>query len=512
MKRILFVILLCCQSVTGNSADNMDINKSRILKIALGTNIASLNPMKQLDLISASVLSNIYDALFYSRGISSRAEPMLVESYKRLGENVWRCFIRKGVAFHNGEPLDARAVKFSLDYQSDENKSSWAGHLTFIKKIKIVNEYTVDIITRKPVANLDEILRYGYNYILPPAYYGSTGEVGLSKRPIGTGPYIFVKETPDSIILQKNKHYWGEEPFFDIIEYKFIHNDKEKVDLLSKGSLDICTNVSSSYLANNKPRMSSFSFTKVMTPRVVFLEFVNGIKPRRYDTGPLSDVFFRRALNYAVDRESIVRYVLMGNGAPARSLVSPSFSSAYDGNVGYKYDPVLARALLKKSNYTPSNKIKIVAPSGRYPMDWQVAKAVIHYFNEIGVRTEFKIYDDWQDYQNMLRGNSEEQVFIALIGFGVIDFKTMLEFYFGRDWERNRFINRELMEEIHKLDNLGEESISSSERIIAKFITDNAYIVPLFNVANVYGVRKGVEIEARNDEIVSARIVKRWND
>lgn len=512
MRQILLIILVGCQFIFAN-ASGENIRKPRILKIALGTNIASLNPMRQLDLISASVLSNIYDALFYSNGISSRAEPMLVESYKRLGEYTWRCSLRKNITFHNGEPLDAKAVKFSLDYQRDEDKSSWAGHLTFIKKIKVINKYTVDIITEHPIPNLAEILRYGYNYIMPPFYYKAVGEDGLGRRPVGTGPYIFAGETPSGILLKKNDHYWGEKPFFDLIEYKFIHDDKERINLLSRGDLDISTNINVHYLATGSLVMPTFNVIKVMTPRIVFMEFANGIKPRKHNNSLLDDVLFRQALNYAVDRKAIVKYVLMGNGSPAWSPVNPIFP-AFDASTGYKYDPILSKTLLRKSNYASNqnHKIKIMTPSGRYPMDQQVTKAVVHYFNKIGVKTELKIYEDWQDYQNMLRGNTNEQVFIALLGFGVIEFKTMLDFYFGRDWERNRFKDQELMEAIQNLDNVGVGDKISNEKAIAKYLVDKSYIIPLFNVANIYGVRKGVEIEARDDEVVSARIVKKWTD
>lgn len=109
MKKVLIIAIALFHSFSADAVEN-NIQQPRILRIVFGTNIASLNPMKQLDLISASVLSNIYDGLLYSKGISFETEAMLAESTEIIDKKTQRYHLRKGVNFHNGETFNAKSV------------------------------------------------------------------------------------------------------------------------------------------------------------------------------------------------------------------------------------------------------------------------------------------------------------------------------------------------------------------------------------------------------------------
>lgn len=490
-------------------AKSLASDDDRVLRIAFATNIVTLNPMKQLDLISASVLSNIYDSLFYSQGIAKPTEPMLIDSYERLDNNIWRFSLRKKILFHNGKKLNAYDIKASLDYQRDNKRSKWANHLAFIEKIVIVNEYKFDIFTSGQIDNLPEVLRIGYNYIMPSSHCKSGSDNLSEQNPIGTGPYQLANKSADKILLKRNPNYWGPQPFFDYIEYYYIPDDSKRLKMLQEGKIDIETQFNT-YKNIYQIDNPTFKVEKAMSSRVVFMEIVNGIKNRKSD-GIFKNVLFRRALNLSINRDEIFTYVLFGNGIPLTSFVSPVFP-AYDASLGYRYDLNQAKLLLEQSGYDSSEIIEIISPSGRYSKDYQVAKAVVSYYKAIGVNAKLELYNNWAEYQNVLHGNTDKQTFIALIGFGVINFQTLLEFYFGREWERNRFADPELKNKIQGLNYLAAQKKLDQEKKVAERVHKQSYIIPLYNVMNVYGVNKSLDIHIRNDDLVNIYIVKHWNN
>ena len=131
---------------------------------------------------------HLYDTLMYrSPKDGYKPGPGLATSLRSLNPTTWELKLRQGVKFHNGEPFNAEAVKFTIDRVLDPaTKSVTRGNFTWIKEVKIVDEYTVQILTAKPFPAAPEFLTLAY--IVPPKYLKSVGDEEFSRKPVGTGP------------------------------------------------------------------------------------------------------------------------------------------------------------------------------------------------------------------------------------------------------------------------------------------------------------------------------------
>src|SRR5262249_12238172 len=134
-------------------------------------------------------------------------EPKLATRWERLSDTRFRFTLRRGVTFHNGEPLDADAVRFSLLRASKTyGATAWFPEL---ERVAVVDPYTVDVVLKQP----DSLFLYRLAHIglvHPPKYFHEVGEVVFGRKPVGTGPFRFVRwnASKREIHLEANPRYW----------------------------------------------------------------------------------------------------------------------------------------------------------------------------------------------------------------------------------------------------------------------------------------------------------------
>src|SRR6516165_2853447 len=168
----------------------------RTLVVAQSADIESGDPAKNTGLATIAVLTNIYDTLV-RRDANLNLKPALALSWRAVDPTTWEFKLRKGVKFHDGEPFNAEAVKFSFDRMLDP-KTRWpgAGSLQLIKAVTVVDEGTVRFTTSQPWPDMPRFLGY-YGMIVPPGYLKQNGEDALVRHAVGTGPYRFVRWVKD---------------------------------------------------------------------------------------------------------------------------------------------------------------------------------------------------------------------------------------------------------------------------------------------------------------------------
>ena len=146
----------------------------------------------------SSAANNIFDGLT-SRGPDMKLQPALATSWDFLDDNSRIRFkLRQNVKFHNGEPFNAAAVKFTFDrLLGDEGKKGpQQSNYTSISKVEIVDDYTVDFVMKQPdPVLLTKLAGYG-GMIVPPKYIQEKGDAHFNMNPVGTGPFKFVEYTP----------------------------------------------------------------------------------------------------------------------------------------------------------------------------------------------------------------------------------------------------------------------------------------------------------------------------
>ncbi len=297
---------------------------------------ATLDPQREFTEKNHTIVQQIYDGLVRFSP-SGTIEPALATSWKRLDALRTRFELRDGVKFHNGEPFNAEAVKFTIERYLDPKTGFPAvSFLNSIDRVEIVDPHTVDIITKYPDGLLLNRLA-AFVLIVPPQYLREKGEDALQRHPVGTGAFRFEEWTPDTHIkLVANHDYWAEGlPHLETLTFRFAPFEKQ-VELLLAGKVDLVTEL---------PGTLTTKVEQAKNARVIKKNtfWTVGATMRTSD-GPLSDVRVRRALNLAIDREALIRFDVRGNGSILASLTMPGQEGHNPDLKPYEYDPGKAQA------------------------------------------------------------------------------------------------------------------------------------------------------------------------
>src|SRR5262245_44170521 len=153
---------------------------------------------------------NIYETLV-AREPGGRLVPAVAESWEIKSPTEWVFKIRRSITFHDGEPLNADAVKATLDRYQEKDKQRYGAVASGVKDVTVIDPFTVRITTPTPdAAFLERLFEVP---ILPPGYLKQVGEQGFLQKPIGSGPYRWVEWVKGShFTLEANPKYWRGEP------------------------------------------------------------------------------------------------------------------------------------------------------------------------------------------------------------------------------------------------------------------------------------------------------------
>ena len=177
------------------------------LRVAIPWTPENLDPTMNLSSFRAMVGVSIFDSLV-GRDAENRIVPQLAESWRFVDDVTLQLKLRKGVVFHDGEPFNAEAVRFTFQRVLDpEQKSPNRATVAEIARVDVVDDYTVNLITRQPYAPLvNRLIDFA---IVPPKYVAEKGNQGIALRPVGTGPYRFVELIKDDrMVVEAFDRHW----------------------------------------------------------------------------------------------------------------------------------------------------------------------------------------------------------------------------------------------------------------------------------------------------------------
>lgn len=380
------------------------------LTVALSVEILSLDTHRATGTPAEVIRKHIFEGLVRADEQNQISPLLATEWVVSEDEKTWTFTLREDVLFHDGTPFNAEAVKVNLErLLNPDSGSERSGQYAFIDTVEVVDEFTVAITTKEPFGAFLANMAFGGGSFMSPTALDEYG-ADIGSYPIGTGPYIFQEQVGgESVTLVRNENYWGEQPYFDKIEFIVVKEDSTRVNLLQTGQVDFIANLP----AQNIPLIDAEDGLAVVTRPSTRVSHI-GINVTK---DPFQDVRIRQALNYAIDREGLVEGLLSGIGLPATSVVSP-MTWGYADVSPYTYDPDKARELLAEAGYPDGFKTKMWTPSGRYFMDKQTAEAVQAMFADIGVEAELQVLD-WGAYLAELRKTPEEgnDVDLYLLGW-----------------------------------------------------------------------------------------------
>jgi len=490
MRKFLLVFFIFCFLVPTIA---LGAPKGKLI-IAQGVELTSLDPAKHHTTAEMNYDNAVFDKL-YLFDVQGNPVPRLAVSHKIVDDTTWEFKLRKGVKFHNGDPFTAADVKFTVErYLDPKTRAPYAAFFRIIKEVKVIDDHTVHVVTEKP----DPVLpnRFSFNlFVFPSKYVKEKGDDHFMRNPMGCGPFKFVEWVKnDRLVMEAYEGYWAGAPQIKTLVIRPIPEDATRIAELQTGGVDIIVNIPP-FLVSQVKAMPGIEVQSVPSGRVMFL-YLNTFAP-----GPLQDKRVRQALNYAVDKKSIIEKILMGSGFQMAINLTP-YHFGYDPTLGsYPYDPEKAKKLLAEAGYKDL-KFVFNTPSGRYILDKQVSEAIAGMFEKVGIKMDFKVRE-WGDYTKDLV--TKKLVDIGFIGWGNTMYDadgTFFPFFIKESafsYYEDPEMKSWIVEARHTLDEKKRKELYTK---ISKKIYEEAPLVFLYQQQDHWGVSKKVKnFQARGDEL-----------
>src|SRR5438477_12109523 len=322
------------------------------LVVGLVAEPVNLDPAQVTGLNSNRVGRRVVETLVTFPDESTQIVPGLAESWTVSKDGLRHTFkLRKGISFHDGTPLNAEAVKFSIERQiNPEHPFNKLGKYPFanfffgnVKAVEVVEPQTVEFILKEPRASFLAVLTAGAASVVSPTAVRKLG-ADYPLTPVGTGPFKFASwDRGQRVVLEKNPNYWKHPVKLERVIFRPIVEDQARLTELLTGAVDLIVGTPPDFVAQleNNPKVT---LLKQVGAHVWYLGINNQKKP-------FDDKRVRQALNYAVNKDGIVRDVLKGTGTPSRGRVLPNTWGADSALQPYPYDPERARKLLAEAGY-----------------------------------------------------------------------------------------------------------------------------------------------------------------
>jgi peptide/nickel transport system substrate-binding protein len=464
-------------STGGGSAPSKDT-----LIVGQEADAGTLDPQKQGKMPDMNILINIFDTLV-TRDENNELAPGLATEWKALDDLTWEFKLRQGVAFHNGEPFNAEAVKFSIDRLNNPDTKSPIVELKSVQEVKVIDEYTVHVITSAPDPILpNKTVLFG-GVIVPPKYIQEHGDEHFAKNPVGTGPFKFVSWTKDSeVVMEANEDYWGGAPAVKNLIFKIIPNTSNMAASLRTGEIDIAANIRSEVAiqVQGQPDIEVVSAPGIRTYYVVLDTLA--------DT-PLKNKLVRQAINHAVDVETIIATVLEGHAERVATLV-PKQNFGYDPSIEpYVFDLEKAKALMAEAGYPNGFSIDFDANS----LDADIAQVIAAQLEQIGIKANINLMDNATLIANITAKEASPMYYMGNTGW-TMDAMSNFQSYVRSDRRYNRWHNPEAdalvdIEETTIDPKVRQEAITK----IQQYLKEEAPFLYLYQTNNLYGMRSNVE-------------------
>lgn len=396
------------------------------LVIGMPTDVPIFDTHKATGLHNGSILNQVSEPLVL---LTTKGEvvPWLVESWEQSKDGrSWTLRIRKGVKFTDGTPVNAEAVRFSLE--RFRKHSIGKATLAIVESVAVVDESTLRVTTKAPYAPLINTLGYHWIVVCSEAQIKKTGDDSVHTAPVGSGPFKFVHhKRGQEVRLEAHEQYWAGKPKLRTVISRPYPDASARMLALESGDVDLIFQV----LPQEAARLAKNPNLVVYTPlsaRVIWI-YLNTQRE------PFKDKRVRQALYHAIDRESIVKNLFAGT---AKRLHSPGpagsygYTEAYDR---YAYDPEKARRLLREAGQ-PNLSFAVHHTPGRYLLSGQVLEAIQGYLRQVGVT--MRIVDlEWGTLSQMAaQPVDKNQIQAAFFGWRSVngDIDTTIQDFGSQFW------------------------------------------------------------------------------
>ena len=365
--------------------------------------ISGFYPWIIRDTASCSLNQNFFNPLIEFNPETRGIITALAENWNNPDNVTWKFFLRKDVKFHNGNNFTAHDVYFTINFLRN-NFSFYNDTLSSLSEIKIIDDYTIDIVTKEsnPLL-LYDLLSVN---ILSKDY---TNEILKTNEtwPIGTGPYKLVEyEQGEHIILERFDDYWKGTPDIKRVNCIILEDREELIDGLVKGELDIAS-IPFEYV-DQIENTEGLTVESVQTVGVVYLSFdfrVNGSYGFESLENPTSDVRVRKAMYRAINITKLLEKISNTSAVVPVSQFVTQAIFGYNPNIErLSYDIEKATDLMREAGYDVGFTVELDCPDSNISID--LCKEISRQLSEINITVILNPLPDFEYYSKLYFKNT----------------------------------------------------------------------------------------------------------
>jgi peptide/nickel transport system substrate-binding protein len=463
--------------------------KKDTLSVDLPGDAATLDPHVQWDTDSYTIYRNIFDNLL-TRDAEGKIVPQVAASWKYASDTVIDFEIRTDVKFHDGTPLTAEDVVFSVKRITNPAfKSPQLGQFNSIVAADVTGPSTVRLTTKEPYpALLAQLVKLS---IVPKKHLESVGDAKFNLEPVGSGPYRLVSwQKGVRVALEANDSYWRGAPQFKRVTFQPVPDAATRIADLRTGKADIARGLNSDDTAAIK-NDTQLQILSVPTERIGYL-FVNAL------WGPTKDVRVRRAIAYALDRGLIIEALLGGYGRPVDIMLTP-VNFGYIADIkGYAHDIAKAKALVKEAGAEGAELPFITSPV----YDQRIVQAIQQMLGEVGLKVTISVSDQ-ATFLRRRQGQPQDAGSLSIGRWSCAcqDADGVIQplFHSASTWAK--YSNPAYDEAVMK----ARQTLDQAERMswyrkALEMIKDDVPGIGLYQDVAIYGARKGLRWKPTADE------------
>jgi peptide/nickel transport system substrate-binding protein len=388
MKKLFIAFLVLVVAVSFGTAVS-----AKTLKLAMDADPVSLDPHVQLSGGMLQYSHICFDPLVrWTKDM--KFEPRLATKWERIDDLTMRFYLRERVKFHSGNTFTAQDVKWTIERL--KISQDFKGLFEPFVGAKVIDDYTVDIITKKPYALLLNMATYIFP--MDSAFYTGTDASGQPKDAIvkigpsfaltnesGTGPYrVTYREQGVRNVFERFPDYWDKQSpgNADEIVLTPIKNDATRVAALLSGDVDFIMPVP----PQDYERIDKDKNSKLITmsgSRIIIVQLNQKRRPE------LANKLVRQAIVYATNNVGIVDKIMKGT-ATAAAQQAPIGFAGYKASLVPRYDLQKAKELMKEAGYEKGFECTMIAPNNRYVNDEKIAEAFASMMAKINIKVNLK--------------------------------------------------------------------------------------------------------------------------
>ncbi len=407
-----------------------------------------LDPHKMISAGTKEIMFNVFEGLLKPTTEGELA-PALCESYEISADRLSYTFkIRQGVKFHNGSPLTADDVVYSLLRLRDEGLNAGFAIVASVEK---TDESTVVIKLSEPSVEF---------------------------------PTFISREAQENIVLERFDDYWGEKAGVQKVTLKIIENADSLILSLQSGAVDVASHLTAAQIAQLGDGFTAETDTMKL---VQALYLNNAVKP-------FDDIRVRQALCYAIDKYEIINTVFGGYGSPIGSSMYPAFSKYFLPELTdyYMHDVEKAKSLLSEAGYPDGFSMTITVPSNYQP-HIDTATVIVKQLKEVGINAELRLVE-WASWLEDVYGNRDFESTVVGFDASQMTARALLERFTST--HKRDFINysSETYDELFARAMVTYDDLEQTEiyKAMERELTENAANVYIQDIADMVAVRKDI--------------------